>query len=92
MFLRIALFEIRFWLRSWMVWIFLFLIALLIFGAIQMNWLSPDLLEEIDNPLDETTSLSFRSESQKLTVVWIGDRSTSTSAEDEPDPGEETIQ
>src|SRR4029077_19950340 len=33
MFLRIALFEIRFWLRSWMVWIFLFIITLLIFGA-----------------------------------------------------------
>jgi ABC-2 type transport system permease protein len=34
MFLRIALFEIRFWLRSWMVWIFLFMISLLIFGAV----------------------------------------------------------
>ncbi len=34
MFLRIALFEIRFWLRSWMVWIFLFIIGLLIFGAV----------------------------------------------------------
>jgi ABC-2 type transport system permease protein len=33
MFLRIALFEIRFWLRSWMVWIFLFIIGLLVFGA-----------------------------------------------------------
>ncbi len=33
MFLQIALFEIRFWLRSWMVWIFLFIIGLLIFGA-----------------------------------------------------------
>ena len=34
MLLRIALFEIRFWLRSWMVWIFLFIIGLLIFGAV----------------------------------------------------------
>ena len=34
MFLQIALFEIRFWLRSWMVWIFLFIIGLLIFGAV----------------------------------------------------------
>jgi ABC-type transport system involved in multi-copper enzyme maturation permease subunit len=34
MFLRIALFEIRFWLRSWMVWIFLFIIGLLVFGAV----------------------------------------------------------
>ena len=31
---HIAWFEIRFWLRSWMLWIFLFVIALLIFGAI----------------------------------------------------------
>jgi ABC-2 type transport system permease protein len=37
MFLRIALFEIRFWLRSWMVWIFLFIIALLIFGAVSSD-------------------------------------------------------
>ncbi len=34
MFLQIALFEIRFWLRSWMVWIFLFIVGLLIFGAV----------------------------------------------------------
>ena len=31
---RIAWFEIRFWLRSWMLWIFLFVVGLLIFGAI----------------------------------------------------------
>ena len=37
MFLRIALFEIRFWLRSWMVWIFLFIIGLLIFGAVSTD-------------------------------------------------------
>jgi ABC-2 type transport system permease protein len=34
MFLQIALFEIRFWLRSWMVWIFLFIIGLLVFAAV----------------------------------------------------------
>jgi ABC-2 type transport system permease protein len=27
-------FEVRYWLRSWMTWIFLFVIALLIFGAV----------------------------------------------------------
>ncbi len=37
MFLSIALFEIRFWLRSWMVWIFLFIIGLLIFGAVSTD-------------------------------------------------------
>ena len=37
MFLRIALFEIRFWLRSWMVWIFLFIIGLLVFGAVSSD-------------------------------------------------------
>ena len=30
---RIAWFEIRFWLRSWMLWILLFVVGLLIFGA-----------------------------------------------------------
>ncbi|MGB9123806.1 MAG: hypothetical protein WCE73_24540, partial [Candidatus Angelobacter sp.] len=37
MFLRIALFEIRFWLRSWMVWIFLFIIGLLVFGVVSSD-------------------------------------------------------
>src|ERR1700683_1923538 len=30
----VARFEIRFWLRSWMLWIFLFVVGVLIFGAI----------------------------------------------------------
>ncbi len=34
MLLNIAWFEIRFWLRSWMLWIFLFVVGLLIFAAI----------------------------------------------------------
>jgi ABC-2 type transport system permease protein len=33
MFKHIFSFELRYWLRSWMVWIFLFVIALLFFGA-----------------------------------------------------------
>lgn len=65
--------------------------ALVVLAAIQLNWVSGDLLEEIDNPLDETTSFSFRSESQKMTVVWIANPS-SKKAEDEPDPGQEIFQ
>jgi ABC-2 type transport system permease protein len=34
---HIAWFEIRFWLRSWMLWIFLFVVALPIFGAISSD-------------------------------------------------------
>src|SRR5579863_5449412 len=34
---HIAWFEIRFWLRSWMLWIFFFIIALLIFGAVSTD-------------------------------------------------------
>jgi anti-sigma factor RsiW len=46
--------------------------ALVMFVAFQMNWLSPSMFEEIDNPLDDDTgSFSFRSESQKMTLVWI---------------------
>ncbi len=33
MFLHFVSFEVRYWLRSWMLWIFLFIISLLIFGA-----------------------------------------------------------
>jgi ABC-2 type transport system permease protein len=34
---HIAWFEIRFWLRCWMLWIFLFVVGLLIFGAISSD-------------------------------------------------------
>jgi anti-sigma factor RsiW len=44
--------------------------ALVMFVAVQMN-LTGDLFEEIDNPLDDTSSFSFRSESQQMTLVWI---------------------
>ena len=33
MLIHFAVFELRYWLRSWMLWIFLFIIALLIFAA-----------------------------------------------------------
>lgn len=46
--------------------------ALVMFIAFQMNLLSPSMFEEIDNPRDDDTgSFSFRSESQKMTLVWI---------------------
>jgi anti-sigma factor RsiW len=45
--------------------------VLVLFVAFQMNVVPRDLFEEIDNPLDETSSFSFRSESQKMTLVWI---------------------
>jgi anti-sigma factor RsiW len=68
--------------------------ALVLIGAFQLNWVSPDLLEEIDNPLEDTSSFSFRSESQKMTVVWISD---TTSAEVSAEPvddfeSEESVQ
>ena len=33
MFLHFVSFELRYWLRSWMLWIFLFIVALMFFGA-----------------------------------------------------------
>jgi anti-sigma factor RsiW len=45
--------------------------ALVMFAVVQMNVVSPSLLEEIDNPLEDTGSFAFRSESQQLTLVWI---------------------
>lgn len=45
--------------------------ALVMFVAFQMNIVPRDLFEEIDNPLDDTSSFSFRSESQNMTLVWI---------------------
>src|SRR6202166_423945 len=43
MFWHIAWFEIHFWLRSWMLWIFLFVIGLLICGAVSSDEVVTDL-------------------------------------------------
>jgi anti-sigma factor RsiW len=59
--------------------------ALMLFMAFQMNWVSPDLFEEIENPLDDTGSFSFRSESQKLTLVWI----SNPAADEAPEAADE---
>ena len=45
--------------------------ALVLFIAAQMNIVPQSLLEEIDNPLDDVGTFSFRSESQQMTLVWI---------------------
>lgn len=67
--------------------------ALILIGAFQLNWVSPDLLEEIDNPLEDTASFSFRSESQKMTVVWISDANASeTTAPADDFESEESVQ
>ena len=47
--------------------------CLMLFMAFQMNWVSPDLFEEIENPLEDAGAFSFRSESQQMTLVWIAD-------------------
>jgi len=57
--------------------------ALVLFVAFQMNWVSPDLFEEIENPLEDTGSFSFRSESQQMTLVWISNPSASSEETDD---------
>ena len=69
--------------------------ALVFFIAAQMNIVPPSLLEEIDNPLDEVGTFSFRSESQKMTLVWISNPFASddeAAAEPMPMPVSEEIQ
>ena len=57
--------------------------ALAVFAALQMNWVSPDIFEEIENPLEDTGSFSFRSESQQMTLVWISNPSASSEEMDD---------
>jgi len=61
--------------------------CLVLFVAFQMNWVSPDLFEEIENPLEDTGSFSFRSESQQMTLVWISN--PAASSEETEDTAEE---
>lgn len=66
--------------------------ALLVVAAFQMNMVpSQDMFEEIDNPIGEASAFSFRSESQKMTFVWISDSSAS-STDEEADSSEEVVQ
>ena len=58
-------------------------LALALFVAFQMNWVSPDIFEEIENPLEETGSFSFRSESQQMTLVWISNPAASSEETDD---------
>jgi anti-sigma factor RsiW len=63
--------------------------ALVVFAVFQM---SPSLLEEIDNPLDDVGTFSFRSESQKMTLVWISNPFASDEEASEVAPAPEEIQ
>lgn len=59
--------------------------ALVLFVGFQMNVLSFNQpFEEIDNPLDDTPSFSFRSESQKMTLVWISNPAVAAEGVAEP--------
>ena len=59
--------------------------ALVLFVGFQMNVLSFNQpFEEIDNPLDDTPSFSFRSESQKMTLVWISNPAVAAEEAAEP--------
>jgi anti-sigma factor RsiW len=53
-------------------------LAVAAFVTFQMHWVSPDMFEEIENPLEDTGSFSFRSESQQMTLVWISSPSASS--------------
>jgi anti-sigma factor RsiW len=87
--LDVAPTEIR--VPAWLMWVRRHLAAvsgvsvaaaLVMFAALQMNWVSQDLFEEIDNPLEDSGAFSFRSESQKMTVVWIPGHSASEESDD----------
>jgi anti-sigma-K factor RskA len=61
--------------------------AVVLFVALQMQIVPGEMFEEIDNPLDESSSFSFRSESQQMTLVWISNPAVEAEAEaDMPEP------
>ena len=45
--------------------------VLLVATMANLNRVHPELLEEIENPLEHTGAFTFRSEAQKVTVVWL---------------------
>jgi anti-sigma factor RsiW len=63
--------------------------ALLMVAAFQMNVVPTPMMEEIDNPIGAST-LSFRVESAKTTLVWISDEAAPDEVSDTA--SEETVQ
>ena len=69
---------------------FAVMLALLVGTASQLLFHS-SVLEEIDNPSEETGAFTFRSDKERMTVVWLYDRanesdSESEDAEENPNP------
>ena len=63
--------------------------ALVLFVGFQMGWLSPNHpFDDTDNPFDDTPSFSFRSEAQKMTLVWIA-TPADDAAEEMPEAAED---
>lgn len=47
--------------------------VLLIVAALQINWSAPQVWEDVESPLADTSTFWFRSEPDKLTLVWVSD-------------------
>lgn len=56
--------------------------ALLLFAAAQFHWFSRPGWEDIENPLAETGTFWFRSEPDRMTLVWVYDQAEEHQEED----------
>jgi anti-sigma factor RsiW len=57
---------------------------LLLTGALQFHWFSANRWDEIESGLDDVGSFTYRSEQNRMTLVWVSNN-TQTEPEDETD-------
>ncbi|MBI5383488.1 MAG: hypothetical protein HZA90_02235 [Verrucomicrobia bacterium] len=57
-------------------------VVLLIAGATQFNWFSSPGWDEIENTLDDSGSFTFRSEQNRMTLVWVSSHPQAEQDED----------
>ena len=58
-------------------------VLLLIVAAAQFHWFSRPMWEDIENPLAETSTFWFRSDSDRITLVWVSEKADESESESE---------
>ena len=59
------------------------MIAMVTLFTVRETDRSGSIYEETENPSEETGALTFRSESQRMTVVWLYDKTAAAASDDE---------
>jgi|SRR6185369_6602046 hypothetical protein len=69
------------WRRYWIPFSGFAVMMALLLGTVNQYLFRSPVLEEIDNPSEETGAFTFRSDKERMTVVWLYDRTEETASD-----------